>query len=126
MTKRDTNFIETKRTPNRSCPAYSKWTLKNEVRRLRRTRSNKLTKQLQATEIEMRAAVTLEGTDPEPERRDDVDAEGREKRQLLGKASFGKRLHSRGNQSGKAVSRARKLQYLTLSTVRVLVPLELV
>ena len=63
----------------------------------------KLTKELQATEIELRAAIAIEGTDPEPleTRSDGAD---REKRQLLGKASLSNFIRSA--VSGKSITGA--------------------
>ena len=48
----------------------------------------KKTTELRGLESDYRAAVLVEGIDAEPERRDDLDAEGREKRDLLGKVSL--------------------------------------
>ena len=61
----------------------------------------KLTKEMQGLELELRAAVTLEGTDAEPvETRSEGDAEAREKRELLGKVSLAGYIRSA--ISGKA------------------------
>ena len=63
-----------------------------------------LTKEMQGLEIEVRAAVVLDGTEAEPERRDDLDAETREKRGLLGKATLSNFI--RAAISGKTVTGA--------------------
>ena len=64
---------------------------------------NKLTKELQSTEIELRAAIAIEGTDPEPrETRTEGDAEDREKRELLGKASLANYI--KATVSGRTVT----------------------
>ena len=61
----------------------------------------KLTKEMQGLEVELRAAVVLDGTDAEPvETRSEGDAEGREKRELLGKVSLAGYIRSA--ISGKA------------------------
>ena len=60
----------------------------------------KLTKELQGLETELRAAISLDGTDAEPEKREDLDAEDREKRDLLGKVSLAGYIRSA--ISGKA------------------------
>ena len=65
----------------------------------------KLTKDMQALEIELRAAVVIDGTDAEPvETRSEGDAEEREKRQLLGKVSLGNYI--KAAVSGKTLSGA--------------------
>ena len=49
----------------------------------------KLTKEMQGLELELRAAVVIDGADAEPiETRSEGDAEAREKRELLGKVSL--------------------------------------
>lgn len=49
---------------------------------------SKLTKDLQGLETELRAAIAVDGAESEPEKRDDLSAEDREKRELLGKATL--------------------------------------
>lgn len=63
---------------------------------------NKLTKALQETETELRAAIAIDGTESEPERRDDLDAEDRERRSLLDKASLASYI--RAAVSGKTLT----------------------
>lgn len=84
----------------------------------------KMTRDLQATETELRAAMTLEGTEPEPveTRGDGGDAEARERRQLLGKASLAGYL--RAAISGKSLSGA-EAEASDAYGVPGLIPLEL-
>ena len=65
----------------------------------------KLTKEMQSLEIELRAAISLDGADAQPtETRSEGDAEDREKRELLGKTTLASYI--RACVSGKTVDGA--------------------